>query len=130
DASGRVISWNSGAARMFGYTEEEIVGRDSAVLFTPNDRANGVPERELRTARDRGRALDTRWHLRSDGRLFFADGVTTPLLENGALIGYSKISRDTTERYMSEKRLAAQLALTNVFATDRSIDRMARIVIP
>jgi PAS domain S-box-containing protein len=129
DADGRVISWNAGARRMFGYAEEEIVGRDFSLLFTAEDRESGAPERELRTARQEGRALDTRWHARRDGRFFFADGVTTPLRESGAIVGYSKISRDMTERYMAEKRLAAQLALTNLFATDQPIDEMARRVL-
>src|SRR3954469_21383463 len=75
DADGTVISWNAGARRMFGYAEEEIVGRHFSMLFTAEDRESGAPERELRTAREEGRALDTRWHVRCDGRLFFADGV-------------------------------------------------------
>jgi PAS domain S-box-containing protein len=129
DLDGRVISWNAGAARIFGYTEEQIVGKYFGVLFTAADREHGVDVRELATARETGRAPDTRWHVRSDGRLFFADGVTTALYEAGTLIGYSKISRDHTERYMAEKRLAAQLELTNLFATDQPIDEMARRVL-
>ena len=120
DVDGKVASWNSGAARIFGYAEPEIVGKNFSILFTARDRELGVPEKELAVARATGRAADTRWHLRNDGRTFFADGVTTCLQnEAGELVGFSKISRDITDRYLTEKRLAAQLALTNLLTTEQ-----------
>jgi PAS domain S-box-containing protein len=129
DADGIVMSWNAGAVRMFGWEDADVIGHDFSMLFTTEDRANGAPSRELRIAREEGRALDTRWHVRADGRLFFADGITAPIFEHDAVIGFSKILRDTTDRYLAEKRLAAQLALTNLFATDQPIDEMARRVL-
>jgi PAS domain S-box-containing protein len=74
DAEGRVGTWNEGAARLFGYEEGEIVGEDAALLFTPEDREDGRPERELRLAEEEGRAEDERWHLRKDGTRFWASG--------------------------------------------------------
>jgi two-component system CheB/CheR fusion protein len=50
DLEGRVLTWNSGAERVLGYSEGEIVGESSFLFFTPEDRAEGVPEQELRTA--------------------------------------------------------------------------------
>src|SRR5215213_4723499 len=63
DTEGRIRSWNVGAERAFGYTEEEVVGQHCEIVFTPEDRAAGVPQAEMRTAREAGRALDERWHI-------------------------------------------------------------------
>ena len=79
DPEGRISEWSAGAQRILGYRPEEIVGRDAAVIFTPEDRARGVPRQEMTTALAEGRADDERWHLRRDGRRFFASGVMTPL---------------------------------------------------
>lgn len=92
---GIVDSWNSGAQRMFGYSAAEIVGRRGDLLFTPEDRAAGVPEAELERARLAGRADDERWHLRQDGTRLYCSGVTTRLGEDAGL-GFAKIARDLT----------------------------------
>ena len=93
--TGHIDSWNSGAERMFGYTSEEIIGRNFDTLFTVEDRARGTAQNELETARRAGRALDERYHLRRDGTLFYASGVTTRLGGGGPL-GFAKIARDLT----------------------------------
>lgn len=127
DPGGQIITWNEGAKRIFGWAESEVIGRDFAILFTEADRASGAPEAELRSARETGRGPDSRWHLRCDGRLFFADGVTTPIHdESREIVGFSKFARDVTERYVAERRLAAQLALTNVLNDDLPLDVAAR----
>jgi two-component system CheB/CheR fusion protein len=106
DTDGCLIDWNAGAERMFGYTALEALGQPSALLFTPEDRAAGVPEREMTTARDDGRADDERWHLRKDGSRFWVSGVMTPLRdEDGRLRGYAKVARDLTERMQVEEQL-------------------------
>ncbi|WP_306395199.1 CheR family methyltransferase [Telluria beijingensis] len=97
DEEGRVTSWNMGAETLFGYGADEMQGHDLARLFVPEDLAAGVPEDELRRAREDGRAEDERWHLRKDGSRFFCSGVTTPL-RNGSFYGYAKIARDETAR--------------------------------
>src|SRR5215207_6778631 len=81
DADGRVTTWNEGAERLFGYGEGEILGEDGSVLFTPEDRRSGAPERELEKARTEGRAEDKRWHMRKDGSRFWASGFVRPVLE-------------------------------------------------
>jgi two-component system, chemotaxis family, CheB/CheR fusion protein len=99
---GTIDSWNSGAQRLFGFTSEEIIGREFDVLFTPADRAAGIPRRELDKARRDGRASDERLHARQDGTLFFATGVTTRLGE-GEGLGFAKIARDlTAEQHAAE----------------------------
>jgi two-component system CheB/CheR fusion protein len=97
DAEGRVTSWNKGAERAFGYVEAEMLGHTLEVLFTPEDRARGAREEEMRSAREEGRSEDERWHLRKDNTRFYVSGVTSPL-GPGAQYGYSKIARDETER--------------------------------
>jgi PAS domain S-box-containing protein len=108
DVEGRVASWNRGAQRLFGYAEAEIVGRSAALLFTPEDRAAGVPEQELAAARRAERAEDDRWHQRKDGSRFFATGSITPVRDDdGQLRGFTKVARDMTERKRAEEELWA-----------------------
>src|SRR5688572_5414875 len=129
DAEGRITTWNRGGEKVFGHTSEEIIGRPFAELFLEVDRENGIPEKELELARRNGRTEDTRWHLRKDGRTFFADGVTTAILdESGRVAGFAKIGRDITDRFRTEQRLAAQLALTSLLNQDRPADVVAREV--
>ena len=129
DAEGRIEVWNPGAERIFGYSVEEVTGRYFDFLFTPVDRENGAPDRELLTARETGRADDTRWHSRKGGTQFFADGVTTAIrADDGSIAGFSKITRDITDRYRTEQRLAAQLALTNLLNEDQPIETTAQRV--
>ena len=95
DEEGFITTWNLGAKRLFGYEEKEIVGQPFAILFTPEDRAAGAADEELRSAREEGRSMDERWHLRKDGSTFFCSGVVTRL--EGKTGGYAKIARDMTE---------------------------------
>ena len=106
DPDGRVSSWNPGAERVFGYADQEIMGRSGAILYTPEDRAEGVYEKELATALSEGRALDERWQLRKGGQRFWASGITTPLRDpSGGLRGFVKIARDQTQaRQVEEQR--------------------------
>jgi PAS domain S-box-containing protein len=106
DPEGKVASWNPGAARLLGYETAEILGRDGACFFIPEDVQKGAPEAELRKAAETGRAADDRWHLRKNGSYFFASGITSSLRDaQGALLGYVKVMRDRTDR----KRLDEEL---------------------
>src|SRR5688500_3987838 len=124
DDRGVIELWNIGAERTFGWSADEIVGRHFEVLFSADDRRLGIHEKELEQARKTGRADDTRWHMRKDGRRVFVDGVTTRLKDGG----FSKFARDITDRYRAEQRLAAQLALTNVLSQEQTFDEAARQV--
>ncbi len=98
DVERRVLSWNGGAERLLGYAEREIIGQSADVVFTPEDRQAGVPEREVAEALAAGRGDDDRWHVRKDGSRFWAGGRMTPLRdESGELRGFAKIMRDRTE---------------------------------
>ena len=106
DPEGRVTSWNVAAEHILGHTEAEVLGRHFAFIFTPDDRRQGVPEAELRTARETGRAEDERWHVRKGGERFWALGIVSALHDtDGRLIGYAKILRDMTDWKRSEQSL-------------------------
>ena len=119
DADGRVTTWNEGAERVFGYKEEEIVGEDGNILFTPEDRRSGAPERERKKAQTESRAEDERWHMRKDGSRFWVSGFVRPMRDaEGNLLGFSKVAPDLTERKRAEE------AVEEVRRTER--ERLAR----
>ncbi|MDB5992131.1 MAG: cheBR [Herbaspirillum sp.] len=109
DTAGLITSWNSGAYRIFGYEEAEVIGRPVDILFTPEDCERGVPQAEMQAARADGSAVDERWHLRRDGSRFFCSGVTT-LLDSGEMRGYARIARDLTGTKEAESRREQTLA--------------------
>jgi PAS domain S-box-containing protein len=107
DTEGHIRSWNPGAQEVFGYSEREALGRHVELIFAPEDRAAGVPAKEMAQARETGRATDERWHLHKDGRRFFVSGVMAPLMSAGKFVGYTKIARDLTQREQYEEGLRA-----------------------
>jgi PAS domain S-box-containing protein len=107
DPEGRVVSWNPGAERIKGYSEEEIVGSHFSRFFAPEDIANGKPARELEMAANQGRFEDEAWRVRKDGSRFWANVVLTPMRDTAnRLVGFVKVTRDLTEhRKLEEERL-------------------------
>ena len=106
DTAGRIDSWPAGAQAVFGWTAAEAIGEPFAMTFTEEDRAEGVPERELAVATERGVAPDVRWHLRKDGSRVFIDGTTRALRDDaGALRGFFKMGQDVTQRRSMEQSL-------------------------
>ena len=106
DLGGDVTSWNSGAENILGWGEAEMRGRPAEAFFTPEDVAAGIPSAEMRAARQRGRGLDDRWHMRKDGGRFFARGEMMPLTSAGGdHVGYLKILRDMTHQRRIDERL-------------------------
>ncbi len=105
DTQGRITGWNVGAERIMGWSESEMLGRPADQIFTPEDRAQGVPAQEMQKATAQGRAMDLRWHLKKDGSRFFADGIMEGLRgADGRPRGFAKILRDATERVERERR--------------------------
>jgi PAS domain S-box-containing protein len=104
DPAGRIMTWNLGAERIKGYAPEEIIGRHFSVFYTPDAVARGWPAEELRLATREGRFEDEGWRVRKDGSRFWANVVITALRdEGGKLLGFSKITRDLTERRLHEE---------------------------
>lgn len=108
DLAGRITEWNTGAERILLWSEGEMIGESAERFFTPEDRAAGIIEQEMRSAVTRGRGVDERWHMRKTGERFWASGEMMPLREDGdRLIGYIKILRDRTQEKLHADRLAA-----------------------
>ena len=106
DINGIVSSWNPGARRFKGYEEAEIVGQHFSRFYTPEDRATGLPERALATAREQGKFEGEGWRVRKDGGRFWASVIIDPIRNrSGDLVGYAKITRDLTERKAAESVL-------------------------
>lgn len=101
--NGVIDSWNTGAERIFGFTETEAIGQTAKVIFTPEDNQKNAAEKEMQTALKNGRAADERFHLRSDGTRFYVSGVLMPLIRNGKAAGFVKIARDLTQQIVAEK---------------------------
>lgn len=103
DTEGRVVSWNAGAERIKGYRADEIVGRHFSRFYPPEVAERGYPQYELTKAAEQGRFENIGWRIRKDGSRFWADVVITALRDDtGALRGFSKITRDLTERKRME----------------------------
>lgn len=112
DPDGHVVTWNEGAERLKGYREDEIAGRHFSCFYSPEDVAAGVPDRLLRTAAVEGRADDEGWRLKKDGSRFWAEAVLTALRHpDGSLRGFSKITRDVSERRQQQEALEQSRAV-------------------
>ncbi len=122
DPTGCVVSWNEGAQRIQGYTSEEILGRHFSIFYPAEDVNRGKPAMELRVAQAEGRFEDEDWRVRKDGTLFWANVVITAVHgATGDLIGFSKVTRDLTERRAAEQRaIAAARRVAEVEAANRA----------
>ena len=97
--TGAVLTWNSGAQRIKGYTAAEVIGRHFGMFFTEDDLAGNLPARELALARRTGRAQTEGWRVRKDGQTFWANVTIARLLgPDGSLRGYAKVTRDLSEQ--------------------------------
>ena len=106
DPEGRVMTWNQGAQRIKGYAAEEIIGRHFSTFYTRESIESGWPQHELKVATAEGRFEDEGWRVRKDGSRFWASVVITTLRdEAGKLLGFSKITRDLSERRLHEEAL-------------------------
>jgi len=106
DPEGHIVSWNSGAERIKGYTPAEAIGAHFSRFYTEEDRLAGEPQRALSIAREQGRFAAEGWRVRKDGSRFRASVVLDPILgDKGELIGYAKVTRDVTERDDAQRKL-------------------------
>ncbi len=111
DPEGKVATWNPGAERIKGYRAEEIVGQHFSRFYLQEDVERGKPERILEIARRQGRYEAEGWRLRKDGSRFWANVIITALHDKGGKpIGFSKVTRDFTDRKKAEEALVLQLS--------------------
>src|SRR5205809_2828533 len=104
DSSGNVVTWNTGAQKIKGYTAEEIIGKNFACFYTAEDVAGDKPQRNLREASQRGHIRDQGLRVRKDGMTFEAEVILTALRDaNGKIRGYSKVTRDITDQIRSRE---------------------------
>jgi PAS domain S-box-containing protein len=134
DPNGNFTSWNIGAERILGYQEAEIIGQPFERIFSSEAIEQGQPQQVLRKAVTEGFSKENRWHVRKDGKFFWAHCVVTPLRDEvGNLRGFSKIMQDITERKRSEEEkeqllLREQAARAEAEAANRSKDDFLAIV--
>jgi PAS domain S-box-containing protein len=120
---GFVTTWNVGAERIKGYRAEEIIGKHFSAFYPPEVAATGWPQIELERAIRLGRHEDEGWRIRKDGSLFWANVIITPLYGlDGVLEGYSKITRDLTDRMRNEERLRQAAAQLEVRIEERTAE--------
>jgi len=106
DEKGIIQNWNAGAEKIKGYTAAEIVGKSFEKFYTPEDQKSGLPKKLLNTAKVEGKALHEGWRVRKDGSRFWGAIVITALhSKDGKVIGFSKVTRDLTERKLAEDNL-------------------------
>src|SRR6266704_1471355 len=104
DASGNIVTWNTGAQKIKGYAAEEIVGKNFACFYTAEDVAGGKPQRNLREAARRGHIRDQGLRVRKDGSTFEAEVIITVLRDDtGKIRGFSKVTRDITDQIRSRE---------------------------
>jgi osomolarity two-component system sensor histidine kinase TcsA len=107
DIEGHVATWNAGAAILKQYSQEEIIGKHFSEFYSEEDRKARKPEKELQWALRDGKVEDEGWRIRKDGSRFWANVIMSPIYQDSVLTGFSKVTRDLTERKAAEGRLIA-----------------------
>ena len=106
DIKGFVATWNAGAEFIKGYTASEIIGSHFSRFYPPEAIERGLPELELQGATRQGRFEDEGWRVRKDGSRFWANVIITAIRNaEGQLLGFSKITRNLSERREHEEAL-------------------------
>jgi PAS domain S-box-containing protein len=106
DPDGIIVSWNAGAEAIKGYSANEIIGRHFSTFYMAESVERGWPAHELEVAAAEGRFEEENWRCRKDGSQFWASVVITAMRdERGLLLGFSKVTRDLTERRRQETAL-------------------------
>jgi PAS domain S-box-containing protein len=105
DAQGNVASWNEGAKHIQGYESDEVIGRHFSIFFTPEDRQQELPRRELERAAREGKSDNDAWSIRKDGSRFRSHWTLTAVRDGSQLVGFARLAHDITEKYKAEQAL-------------------------
>jgi two-component system, cell cycle sensor histidine kinase and response regulator CckA len=119
DSNGRIVSWNKGAGRIYGYTTNEILGKHISIFYLPEEACEEMPSARLMTTKESGRQEHEGWRLRKGGIRFWAKTVLTPIwTPAGTLQGFAKLTQDITERLETERALkSTNTALRTIIET-------------
>jgi PAS domain S-box-containing protein len=118
DPEGRVMTWNLGAARLKGYSAEEIIGQHFSLFFTSEDIAAGRPQQVLALATQKGTFVEEGWRARKDGSHFWGQTTLRALRdEEGKVRGFAEISHDLTERKRAKDQLEEEARRKDEFLT-------------
>ena len=113
DLNSKILSWNEGAMRNYGYTAKEILGKNSSILHKPEDVRSGAVKKMLADALKNGLAEGEFERVRKDGSRFWASLVVTRRLDSaGSPIGYLLVRNDISEK----KRVDEQLRSASQYA--------------
>jgi len=106
DPEGNILNWNKGAQRIKGYTEEEILGKNIRIFYIEDDRNAHLPEKLIREAVEKGKAMHEGWRLRKNGSKFRGSIVITALHDDlNQIIGFTKVTRDLTDKKLADDQL-------------------------
>jgi PAS domain S-box-containing protein len=106
NAAGNVATWNKTAQKVIGYNADEIIGKHFSVLYRPDERRAGEPNRALELAGRKGRCEVEGWRIKKNGTPFFVTGVLTAIRDDDRnLIGFASVMRDATERRDTQEQL-------------------------
>ncbi len=123
DTDGNVLTWNPGAERIKGYTDEEVVGQHFSRFFVQEDLDRGRPAELLRLAAQKMRVQEEGWRVRKDGSRFWADITLSAIRDTtGELIGFAKVTRDFTDRKRAEE--AVMLQLSNALLANMDVSKL------
>jgi PAS domain S-box-containing protein len=136
DPDGNVMTWNTGAERIFEYTADEIISKPYSRFFTQEERDRDRPAELIRLAFEKGRIDHQSWRLRKDGSRFWADIVITTIRDAGdEVVGFAMITRDATDRKRAEEALTLQLSTAllmnlDVYKLASAVSESIKDVIP
>jgi PAS domain S-box-containing protein len=116
DPEGRVATWNAGAERIKGWRADEIIGQHFSIFYPREAVESGWPQHELSVAARDGRFEDEGWRIRKDGSRFWANVVITAVFDEGVLRGFSKVTRDLTQRRRIEELEASEQRINEFLA--------------
>lgn len=105
DKAGNISSWNVGSEKLFGYKENEIIGKKFTVIFTQEDIRKSIPDDELQKAKKKGKVIEEKNLVKKDGSSFWASGLLYPLKDKkGVHKGFTFILIDRSQEKVIDKR--------------------------
>ncbi len=126
DENGYIQNWNAGAEKIKGYKSDEIVGKRFSIFYPKEDQENNLPDKLLQLAREQGKAIHEGWRVRKDGSRFWGTIVITALHDqDNHVIGFSKVTRDLTDKKIAEEKLLSYTAELEI--QNRELEQFAYV---